>query len=456
MKKWIKVGVGVLIVLVGLVFFALNRSPAQLPVKANGTLDFGVLTSTAGVPTASITAISVGAVIDQLMNSLNQAIESARQKLDFQMEKAVVRAKDALDAWRQANTDLINLAFEKLSRQQQDFFDSINFVLASAASDVESAIQRADALLDRVDQMVSSLPLTDKRALITRVKNRLIYPGKKGDWLLNMKGRNLDKAELVVVTKNSLQIKGSGVTPSDVVFKIPLEQLEFLDNEMNLVDFTLNIATPHPFFLFAWFGVKQVVTKAIPVVILPKRMASYEFTQTYKSTVAETKVYSITPEQFKAKNENVRKVIPPEAGYIWAIQDRNAFQVIQGTGEAGRCEGILWAESSPNGIVMVARLDQIRDWSRWGPGYVNCTLAGPITRDVTTEVISDKIGGNLNWTSDVLLPIESNLVDFTLTLKLFDGKIEIVTGNNFSKFVKVKKTPRSLVITPQISDTFFQ
>jgi hypothetical protein len=134
--------------------------------------------------------------------------------------------------------------------------------------------------------------------------------------------------------------------------------------------------------------------------------------------------------------------------------EQNFSVVSTGGREEGRCQRIIWNESTENGLVINARVDQIRHASCcpprvvWGDGYCNCGVSGPIYRIVDAQENIPTQSGNMTW-NDIQLNIPSDVSSFSLKLTLFTGETRIITNSDVTKLFEVIKSNNILVIRPK-------
>ena len=166
-----------------------------------------------------------------------------------------------------------------------------------------------------------------------------------------------------------------------------------------------------------------------------------------------------TTGKFVGTNSSQKKVVPPSPAndgkgpWRWRV---GTVSVRPGTGEAGHCVRIVSNESSENGIVVEARLDEIKNatYPRGPDGYVDdCFVKGILWRPTSTPKPGATKSGTLNWTDAVPIPHEDDTVNGTIQLTIktnVENQNLIYQGDASHKFYEIKHSPTGFVITPKI------
>lgn len=68
------------------------------------------------VVTAAIGSLSVKMTIEKIFSELDSIINKARETADYSMMRAAMETKDAIQAWKGANMQLMDTAFSNLDK----------------------------------------------------------------------------------------------------------------------------------------------------------------------------------------------------------------------------------------------------------------------------------------------------------------------------------------------------
>lgn len=181
-----------------------------------------------------------------------------------------------------------------------------------------------------------------------------------------------------------------------------------------------------------------------------KPFASFELIATRKYDKRVEKPFTRDLGQFKATNSRQYKDATPENGWMWDINKQ--LQVIQGHGEAGRCEGVDMNKTSEKSVSVFAHLDKIQNltYPLGTDGFVNCSLRGTIFRnEPQTEDVSPQ-KGTISWDQDKAIPLPDNVESYTLTVTTYDGRVRIFTSPGTDKLYEVQRTPTKIIVRPKL------
>ena len=396
------------------------------------------------------TAVTTRVVADQISARLSEAINRAQDAGNFLLAKALMSAKEVIDSWKKANEELLDKAFDRLDTTQRGIFDNARVLLEVGADKVDDALKKSQEIVETVDQAISNLPITDKRSYVTRLMTRVVPPNAAQGFRIRIRGRNLDTAD-VQLRLSKGNAKRDVIGPLEVQFEIPISEIPSDPSKLGVRTFKIAFHTVSSNWFKRLAGIKDTVERELPLIVLPKTLATFEVSSTYLVDVRQEQAFTRDLGQFRGRNERVYRVANPEPGWKWDLS--KPLSLIQREGEAGRCEGIDMNQSEPmngNGVVMFAHLDEIRRIFTSDPGYVSCSLAGTLFRIVTEPRSEAPKNGDLSWTADVQVALPDRLTSFTLKMKLFDGRERIVTGPMADSYFEVRQEPGRLIISPRL------
>ena len=385
--------------------------------------------------------------VQEVLSGLNGVIDKARNDGAYMVAVAAMEAKGAIEAWEKANGRLMDKAFSQLDQASRDNFNRARLLIASADTSMKERLDTASNLMVLSSQVVNSIP-GNKQVYVLRYRPIIVPPNARSSFTMRVQGTNLDKADL------KLQVAGSTrnvVGPTEVVLTIPTGKLAYSDDKMTLNSLPLEMKVPKDSFL-GWLGQKDLLQRQVPVFTLPAQIGTYEVKIKRSVDKRVQKEWTVDLGQFKATNARVYKVAKPPAGWFWDLEKPSAK--IQGNGEAGRCEGVDLNGSSRDGLSFFAHLDQIKELTKRGPGYVDCSVTGTIYQMVKEDVINEAVTGQLNWLEDVSIPFPADMTAVDFKMRTFDGRTVELGAAGSDQFFELIKEQNRLIIKPRVPSDF--
>lgn len=393
--------------------------------------------------------LTAGVVADKLLGEVNNTINNAMSQGDYLMARAGVQAKDAIEAWKVANTELLNNAFSSLQQSQREIFLKTNSLVTKTNDSIKDRLDTAQSITESAANIIESLPLVGKdRTFATRYGPR-ITPGGE-EVILTVRGVNFDEAN-PQLTFDGKASKRTSLTQNEVQFEAPKEFGQNKSDKMVRSNLKFTYTIPAAAWYSRWLGGKNVVEREFSVIVLPEKFAAYSYTAKSKISEMEYKPHTADLGQFKGRNTRIYRVANPPGGYKWDLS--KPISASQGHGEAGRCEGFDTNNNSENGLSYFARVDEIRDASSlWGinrrDGYVSCSVSGTVYRSVEREVEHQPQTGILEWGSTVPIKKPVGTISQVLTVKLFNGSTDVLVGDGRGQFFEVTDARDVLLLAP--------
>lgn len=406
---------------------------------------------------AQFAGVTAGVAANQAISGLNGVIDNARDTGDYLSMRAAMEAKGVIEAWKEANKDLLDVAFEKLSEQQRSLFNNARQVIGDANTKAEERLVQAEAIVNQGNQLMAQIPY-NKTTFVTQFYPRVLPPQAASTFTVKVKGVNLDAAapELSVA---GVKAQRMIIGPMEVHYTLDLSKVPRDPNKLAVVPLTLTYNNLKDGFFNRLLGNREQVDRQIPVIALPTNIGYYSYTAVAVTDAKVVKPFSSQPQRMEGRNTNKRTVARPPEGWQWDwAQGVGAFRQSEHGGRAGSCHGIFANESSKDGITHGAHLDERREMTGfpprvvWGGGHVSCAVNGPIFQMEKREQTLPVMTGQLTWTEDMRLAIPSGLKSHTLEVTLFDGRKRVFTGSGHDKFFNVLNGPGDpqLVIQPTL------
>lgn len=404
----------------------------------------------------AVGGITTGVAISQISSALDDTIKSARDAGDYLTMRAAMEAKGAIEAWKEANKELLDKAFSSLNESQQRMFNNARQLTEQINDDVANRLETGQQLVNQANQIVESIPLATKNTYVTRYSPRVRPAQVASTVRVRVNGVNLDKGDPQVILEQG-SVSRSIIGPLEVQFTVPASALPSQPDKLSVVPLKLSYSTPKDGYLNRLFGRRETVERELPVVTLPTNIGRYSLSVVTKEERKEVQSFTSQQQKFRGRNTNDQKVAKPPEGWRWDwSQGVGAFKQVGGGGEAGSCNGVMANESSPDGITHSAHLDEIKQVSFprivWGPGWQNCAVVGPIYRMTTMAVTQPYQTGTLSWTEDQRFALPANTLAIELAVTTFDGRKRVFSGSGFDKFFLVDRGTSELILKPKQPD----
>lgn len=401
---------------------------------------------------AQFAEVTAGVAANQVISSLDGVINDAREAGDYLAVRAAMEAKGVIEAWKDANSELLDTAFDQLDQKQRNVFNNARQLAEQANNDIDARLKNAESIANQVNQLMVEIP-GQKTSYVTQFYPRVIPSQATSSITLKVKGVNLDSAD-PVMSVNATPAARMIIGPMEVHYTVPIQQLQREPDKLNIVPLTLSYTKPKEGFWNRLMGKREPVQRQLPLVMLPTNVGRYQFSSVAVVTKKEVDTFTSQSQKFRGKNEDKEAVALPPEGWQWDwAQGVAAFEQKGDGGEAGKCNGVLANKSGKNGITHRAHLDSIRrvDFPRvtWGPGHQNCKVTGPIFRMVQVEVQAPPVTGTLAWTDDLRLALPDGLKSMELNVTTFDGRKRVLTGAGEDKLFNVVQGPSEIIVRPK-------
>lgn len=405
---------------------------------------------------AQLEALTAGVAANQVMSQLDEVINKARDTGDYLAMRAAMEAKGVIETWKEANTELLNNAFSKLNHSQQQIFNNARQLATQANVDADHRLKHAEAIVNQTNQLMVDLPYNNE-TYVTQFSPRVIPAQTASTITIKVKGVNLDDGQPVLKVGNA-SAERMIVGPMEVLYTFPLSHIQRAPDKLTVVPLTLAYSKPKEGFLNRLFGNREQVQRQLPVIALPANVGRYSFSMVVETDEKQVQQFTSQQQLFEGRNTNVRRIATPPDGWQWDwSQGAGAFSQVQTSGDAGSCNGILANESSKDGIVHQAHLDERREVRMrgilpevvWGPGRQNCGVTGPIFKMVRVEKTIPAVAGAVGWTEDLRLDVPTGLKALSLEVATFDGRKRVFNGTGNDKFFDVLQSTSQLIIQPK-------
>ncbi|GAA0892591.1 hypothetical protein GCM10009122_22700 [Fulvivirga kasyanovii] len=401
---------------------------------------------------------ATGVAIEQIKNGLQDVINKSLDRADYSLAKAAIQALGAIDAWKEANLDLLETAFDQLDKKSRNLFTNMSVLINQANELVTNNLETSRQIVENTNQITESIPGSGKRSFILRYFPSVLSPLIADSVLITFRGVNLEKAQIGVTLPDNTVRKVNIVGPQEVSFWLPISALPIDQSKHQVFELKVNHITRDGNTAIFWPKYRNV-SRTILISSLPKQAATFALTGIRSFENEERIIYTADMGRFSGTNTSVEKIANLANGYKWdlrgGVSSHQNFRIVStGRGEAGRCQEIIWNGSNEHGIIGRARLDRIRQVRfpdvRYSDGYKHCGIEGPIYRFISTTAGLEPISGQLFWGQDEIIELPTDISEFTLSIKSFTGEDKIITNNYSDEFLSVSKERSRLIIRTKI------
>ena len=393
-------------------------------------------------------SLGTSAVIQTISTELKGVINHATERGDYLMSGAAIRMLGAIDAWKDANSELLDQAFSELNRTQQDFFSNARALVYQANTSAANRLETAQQITNHANQIVASLPL-NARSYITRQVPRVVDPLVQDTVLLRVWGVNLDHADLEVNLPNG-EVRRSLTGPMEAHFHVPLSALDIDSTRMQV--HTLHIThRTRAGTRWVFWPRYETVNREVLLATLPKEVASYTLTGTRSFKRREARQITVNAGEFRGTNETITKWAHAPEGWRWDLE--LPIQVVAtGGGESASCSGIDLNGANEHGVKVKARVDRRARCNfggcTYGDGYKHCGANGTVYRMVDDSAAFETVRGSLGWARDEVITMPADTQSFELRVSTMDGREHVFTNSGEVPLVSIVREGNRLVLRP--------
>ncbi|MBK1888390.1 hypothetical protein [Marinobacter sp. DY40_1A1] len=345
-------------------------------------------------------------------------------------------------------------AADKIDKATRDVLFGINDSIDRSIKGVTPPLETANQIADQANQIVESLP-TNHRSYVVRYIPRVLPPAAQDSFQVRIRGVNLHRADPKLIVADE-SVRRSQSSALEAEFTVSMEKFEPDQHRMKIETLNLTYLSDPDGFFKRMFGGKETVHRQINIVHLPVEVAQFHLVAHRQYEHRETDSYRNSMGQFEGRKQRVYKVAKPPQDWKWDLtKPPEAFKTVQGQGVAGRCEGVEWNNSTEEGLRYRARVEERGSVLDRRPGYVNCTIEGPVYRTVPVKeaypVKADSAEYHvLTWTKDVQIDLPPHTKEVSLTFGVFDQRTRVINNSGSDKFFTVQRSPDSVLVAPII------
>jgi hypothetical protein len=421
------------------------------------TVAAGAFLSIAGVRPAEaliVDSVATGILIDRFGNMASGLIDKGRESGDFLLWRLGIQLRDVIDAWRKANSSLLNESFKKLDKASQDFFRNLDSEVEKVKDEKNLTFDQVERLTGEWSSIIAGTLIGSSNPNVLSYSPRALTPEGSQSIQLIVTGPNLSVANATI--KLNSQGSAKPVSPMTHQIQFPLKRSEFAFPEKEAASITIPMNYRTRFFKWynpwTWISGERT-TNDLVLFLLPKRLATYNVRTRVEVEVKKSETRVVNLGQFRGRNSRVPRVVAaPDSALGWRIDltRRSEIHLLPGGGDHGRCEGIEDSSITENGLTMFARVDNRDDWLKGTrDAWVDCAISLPIYKMEVQEQDGPSASGDLNWTKDETFVLPPNLTSMHVEVATFDHRSRALTGAGSDRFFDLKSEGGLLIFRPK-------
>ncbi|MDM0053911.1 hypothetical protein [Variovorax sp. J22R115] len=405
---------------------------------------------------AQVTQLAAGAMtsvaVDDLFQNINGSIQQFQDAGDYLMVEALVRAKDALDAWKATNSELMDRAFAQLDDASKQNFGRIRQAVADVNDAGKARLATIQFITLSANQLVARLP--GGRPYVAAFSPRVMPTTVTSAYTIRLSGVSLDVANTRMTFPDGKTADRTVIGPQEVQFRVPLAQTPAIADKMQVYTLKVTYTQPRKGFTSWLAGSTEDVVRELPVVVMPANIGVFSITGERVFKRKEVAEYTADLGQVRGKNTTIARWAMPKNGWKWDLTDTSKFAYKHTSADNGKCARIDWNGSSENGIRVEARVDKIgpsTKYPRGAPGKVSCILTGP-TYAMAAGTQPYSANGTLPWNKDSLIVVPEDLSKLQVHVRTFDGRERVFQIDDSDRFFDLRVAKGSITFVPKVPE----
>ncbi len=434
----------------------MGRLHTAFPRTAFFLLTLIVLSMVGSVPPARAVGVEdpVSAWISHLRDEAEGVVDHAKDSGDYVIWSAAARVLGLIDAWEQANGQLMDQAFGSLTQERQAFFQDLDATLEKVNRGIGNHLAVATALSDSAAQIANDVNPLDNNAYILRYEPRVIVPGGDRDIRLTVRGINLQDADAQLIAPSGDVLDRLSPTRQELIFPISPDVFVNTTDQAQLTTLSLQYQEEPLSWIGEWMGIEPV-SRDLTFLVLPQQMARYTVTTQVTRTMREQDVQRIHMGRFHGRNRRLDRLVMPrhqELGWRIDTTRRSEIRLHDEGADKGRCEGVHDHTITETSLTMYAHLDNRWSGGRKKDAWVVCSISIPVYRTSQQAAQGPTFTGHLDWTGQPSITLPQGVTAVQVQVTLFDGRTLTFggTGTGQDRYLDVRREGQALIFRPRV------
>lgn len=391
-------------------------------------------------------SVATGAVVDQIADRLNEALDKATANGDFLAMRASQEALYVINAFKKANQELLDDAFERIGDERRALLNGLRQTTQAIEEGRIDTLQKLQETGDQMDRLVRDSTFK-RQPVVYRYRGSIVTPGETQDIRLTVSGYRLstDRPYLLFRGQRYPALE-EGET---LRFELPRHLFTADPARLKSETATLVLFARYGGFLGFWQKTREERTN-INLVTLPGQLGSVAVQYTEIATVQREKSF-VREESHRRSGHGGWdcRSFAHNPSRSDALFDPGRSSVREGSGNSnGRLQDVSVRDAGISYRICARR----RYWDR-GPGYRHAHV-NAVEVWSETENRPHSATQPLAWTTDAVFPVPDRTNDLLVTVTDFTGVQRVVTasGGNAGRYATVDYDPDSdaVLVRPRI------
>ena len=259
---------------------------------------------------AQLDGLTTATALDKVSALLTDTFDQAIDRANFTVAREALKALGTIDAWEQANTNLLDTAFTSLDKSVRDAFSGMESLSLELNNNIERQIDHVDNIIVQADELSENLPFANRQSYILDYSPKVAPIMNTKTVLIALRGVNLDKAAPRLKLKSGAYLDFDILSPTIVTAEIPISELKFDDDKPRKNPIKIEHQTQNGSYL-GLLPKYDDIERSLIITTLPTIAGTYTFNGLQRNKEEERLIYSSAKLRHKGSNTDVRTVIPP-------------------------------------------------------------------------------------------------------------------------------------------------
>lgn len=399
-------------------------------------------------------------VFSDLRENLESVIAQAEAAGNRLIQNLAETALDLLDATETSAAKLIDQSFDRLDDSTRNAANEVNEVLNRIEAGQAVLMEDADRMSANMVGAMRSLPLVADLNEVYNFSPRVVSPSGADVIRIKVLGPGLGSSN-AAATLDGTDLEIQRITTSEVQIVLPRSMLDFGPENSNFAAVNLSFDKDDGGFL----SHPERIERELYLWLLPTGVAEWTLAQTVTRKSGErTNVKTFVDASGRdAGGGDWMNVRTDHYGRGWRLDVRKLGRWIDTCkkdknkcswhgfvhGRAMSCVGPDMNRADKRRVFYKMQFGHYMNGLHKRGGSGRCYLKLPIVRTVTSNE-SVQGTGQVTWAEDQILPLDPNVKNWTLTLKLYDNRV-VKIGPRFSvpsMDIEVEKARDGILLRP--------
>ncbi|MER8706194.1 hypothetical protein NKH49_11545 [Mesorhizobium sp. M1088] len=406
------------------------------------------------------------AVLGGIEHKAQSILDRAKDDANDVVNNAAIRALSIIEAWKKANSELLNQGFDRIDETTKNFFNNMSTDLDRLEKGEEKTAKDIQKITNQWSSTIKDLPFTNKDPEVVDYFPRVFLPIGDEQIPVHIVGPKVSTAESKLTVGDAEQ-PANRATDNELLSLIKREGLQFDEAKSRLQTmkghFTWSTST---WWKPSTWGSTASIDREMTFLLLPKRMAKIKVVPQHDTISTETNAYTVA-KGGKGRDSTYDQGVPLppdlDAGG-WAfdvdaiVAKPSGFSAVDIGGDHASCGSVLRESLTPKLFTFRIYLGHKTDnWGRKSDSWVNCRLSVPIVKRTTTLQDAVAIEFDMDWTVDKRQVLSDDTKSYFTEVTMFNGRVYQLTEQSKEPFgfIEVERVnDKTLIFHPRPPSDF--